>query len=420
MSADSLVDRRMRSGLAGMLALSVLTCAPRLAGAQPVPLPEGTELPRHESQPKPPAPERGPSCDAGFVERVYRMATPSVVRITRPDGALGTGFVFRDSRHIATALHVVDLGRDVRVEFPSGRTLSAEVVAVDDAHDLAVLLLAEDAGVPPLSPRLVVPIGSPVVAIGNPYGDLARSLREFEGLLNFSISQGVVSAKSDGFIQTDAVLSPGNSGGPMLTCDGKVIGVADRLLQERIGFGVPVHHLSKLTEGASFAPYRGRWVWRDSAIGLAWQFGTPAHLGGYVAGAIVGYDRIALGLRLGFTVAGRTETTEPILDRTLTRLFADATLGYRALVLPYTLPTYLTLGAGVFAHLDRGSETRLALVSEPAPRIAATTTTLKDGGLSPLFQATLHVAQFEASYGFVLDVASPSASTHRLLVGLSF
>jgi hypothetical protein len=298
--------------------------------------------------------------------------------------------------------------------------MTAEVIAADDTHDLAVLLLAEDAGVPPLAPRVSVPIGSPVVAIGNPYGDLARSTREFEGLLNFSVSQGVVSARSDGFIQTDAVLSPGNSGGPMLTCDGKVIGVADRLLQERIGFGVPVQHLSKLLESAPSTSYRGRWVTRDGTIGLAWQSGEPSQLGAYLGGALVGYDRVALGLRLGFTVAGRGDTEEPILDRTLRRFFADATLGYRFLLLPYTLPTYLTLGAGLFAHLDRGEVTRISLVRDPEPRIAASTSNLKDGGLSPLLQATLRLAPLEASYGYIIDVGSPSLSTHRFLAGLSF
>jgi S1-C subfamily serine protease len=402
----------------------MVAATPSGAWAQSTTAVEGVDRGAHDASSKASATqERGPFCDASFVERVYRMATPSVVRITRPDGSLGTGFVFRDSWHVATALHVVDLGRDVRVEFPSGRTMTAEVIAADEAHDLAVLLLAENAGVPPLAPRVSVPIGAPVVAIGNPYGDLARSTREFEGLLNFSVSQGVVSARSDGFIQTDAVLSPGNSGGPMLTCDGKVIGVADRLLQERIGFGVPVLHLSKLLESSTTTTYRGGWVTRDGTIGLAWQSGEPgqpSQWGAYLGGALVGYDRVAIGLRVGFMVAGRRDTEDPVLDRTLRRFFADATVGYRFLLLPYTRPTYVTLGAGIFAHLDRGQETRIALVRDPEPRIASSTADIRDSGISPLLQATLRLAPLEASYGYVLDVISPSLSTHRFLAGLSF
>ncbi len=151
-----------------------------------------------------------PKCEQAFIERVYKATKPSVVRITRPDGGLGTGFVFHSQKHVATALHVVDLGRGVRVEFPGGRMTNADVVAVDEEHDLAILELDEPADAPPLQPRWNVEIGAPIVAIGNPYGDLARFSRELEGLLNFSISQGIVSAKSDAYIHTDAVLSPGN------------------------------------------------------------------------------------------------------------------------------------------------------------------------------------------------------------------
>src|SRR5262249_50761079 len=148
--------------------------------------------------------------------------------------------------------------------------LVADVVAVDDEHDLAILELKDPTEAPPLVPRTNVSVGSPILAIGNPYGDLARFSDELEGLLNFSVSQGIVSAKSEAFIQTDAVLSPGNSGGPMLTCDGKVIGVADRLLESRIGFGVPIAHLMKLTERIGESKYHGTWTSRDGAIGLVW------------------------------------------------------------------------------------------------------------------------------------------------------
>ncbi|HEY8075000.1 MAG TPA: S1C family serine protease, partial [Labilithrix sp.] len=301
---------------------------------------------------KPETPEEeGPRCEAPFVERVYRQTKPSVVRITRPDGGLGTGFVFFSNQHVATALHVVDLGRGVRVEFPgAGRTIEAEVVAVDYEHDLAILELAEPAAAAPLVPRLHVPVGAPILAIGNPYGDLPRVSRDLEGLLNFSVSQGIVSAKSDAFIQTDAVLSPGNSGGPMLTCDGQVIGVADRLLEQRIGFGVPVTHLVKLTQSiGEGTKYRGRWTGRDGAIGLAAQFDTSNFYGPYIGGSLVGFDRIAFTTRLGILFAGKNDTSEPVVDRSVRRLFFELTLNYRILVFPYSFPTYFSLGAGGIA-----------------------------------------------------------------------
>lgn len=399
----------------------------------PPPVPPGEAPPPPPPTPAPvPVPfaeVEGPSCDQAFIERVYKATKPSVVRITRPDGALGTGFVFFSNKHVATALHVVDLGRDVRVEFPGGKTTQAEVVAWDEDHDLAILELAEPSEAPPLVPRWHVPIGAPILAIGNPYGDLARFSQELEGLLNFSVSQGIVSAKSDAYIQTDAVLSPGNSGGPMLTCDGMVIGVADRLLESRIGFGVPVWHLSRLTARIGERKYYGRWLARDGALGIAWNWDVNQYIGPYVGGSIVGFDRIAVTTRIGILFAGKRETTAPIVDRSITRLFGELVVGYRMLLLPYALPSYLTIGGGVLASFDRGEETRLLVGLDPpgcqgvtACTATATTrtTTIRGGGFAPLGQAVLHVGAIEASYGFALDVVHPRLSTHRLLVGLSF
>lgn len=418
---------RWRAGIACLATLLVA----RVAAAQPEPPP--TTLP----QPPPPLPaaparppphatkpaedgEHGPPCEPAFIERVYRATKPSVVRITRPDGALGTGFVFFDNRHVATALHVVDLGRDVRVEFPGGKTMDAEVVAVDEGHDLAILELSEPTDAAVLVPRTEVSVGSPILAIGNPYGDLARFSNELEGLLNFSVSQGIVSAKSDAYIQTDAVLSPGNSGGPMLTCDGRVVGVADRLLESRIGFGVPVHHLTKLTEKIGGPKYHGRWIPRDGAFGLAWHSDASDYLGFYLGGSIVGYDRIAITTRIGMTFSGKGDTTQPIVDRSVRRIFGELTVGYRMLFLPYAFPTYFTIGGGILGTFDRGEETRLGITTDTPPRLAATTTNIRGGGIAPLAQAVLHLASLELSYGFALDVLHPKYSTHRVLVGLSF
>lgn len=413
---------------------------PPPAAPQP-PLPPSP--PPREPAPRAPAPHaaaRAPhpiamdeaatmNCDRGFVERVYREARPSVVRITRPDGGLGTGFVFHTRRHVATALHVVDLGRGVRVELSDGRTLEAEVVAWDEAHDLALLELPEEAAAEPLAPRWHVAIGAPILAIGNPYGDLPRFSRELEGLLNYSVSQGVVSAKSSAYIQTDAVLSPGNSGGPVLSCDGRVVGVADRLLESRIGFAVPVWHLSQLAYRAGERRYAGRWVPKDGALGLVFHSDANAYVGFYLGGSLVGWDRVTVTARLGVAFAGKPESTQPIVDRGIRRFFGELTLGYRLLFFPYSFPTYLTLGAGGLATLDRGEETRLAIAYDDpacpgpagcAPRLAASTDRIRGGGIQPLGQAVLDLGSLEVSYGYALDVNHPKVSTHRFLVGLSF
>ncbi len=415
--------------------LALATLAPRVASAQvepdPVPVvPPGKHLPPIPATPPSPphADDDGPRCEQAFIEHVYKATKPSVVRITRPDGGLGTGFVFFSNRHVATALHVVDLGRDVRVEFPGGKQTSAVVVAWDEEHDLAILELEEPADAAPLVPRWNISIGAPILAIGNPYGDLPRFSRELEGLLNFSVSQGIVSAKTDALIQTDAVLSPGNSGGPMLSCDGHVVGIADKLLEARIGFGVPVIHLSNLVGKIGTKKYLGHWTGRDTSIGIAWNVDASTYYGPYLGGSIVGFDRVSVTTRIGILFAGKNTTSEPVVDRSIRRIFGELVLGYRVLLFPYAFPSYFTLGAGILGTFDRGEETRLGATLGPpgctgptcVPALAASTSAIRGGGIEPLGNAVLHIGGLELSYGFALDVIHPDYSTHRVLVGLSF
>jgi putative serine protease PepD len=403
--------------LAPLLLVALLVATPAFAQGA-----EGAQAKAPDEPAKAIEDGEGPHCDQAFIERVYKATKPSIVRITRPDGGLGTGFVFHSRSHVATALHVVDLGREVRVEFPGGKSTTAEVVAYDEPHDLAILELATPAEASPLSPRFNVPVGAPLLAIGNPYGDLTRFSSDLEGLLNFSVSQGIVSAKSDAYVQTDAVLSPGNSGGPMLSCDGLVIGVADRLLESRIGFGVPVLHLVKLTGEIGRRRYLGRWNGKDGELGIGWHVDTATYFGPYVGASVVGFDRLAVTTRLGVLFAGKEESSEPVVDRSVRRLFAELAVSYRILLFPYAFPTYLSVGVGAVGTFDRGDETRLSAANDPSgtPTLVARTTAVRGGGVMPLGQVVLNLGSILGSYGYALDVVHPDYSAHRVLVGLSF
>jgi putative serine protease PepD len=200
------------------------------------------------------------STSALAVAQVYDRAHASVVELTvsgatetdpfgAPGGtaeAQGSGFVYDDEGHIVTNAHVVDGAETVEVRFSSGETRSATVVASDASTDLAVLDVEADAALPEplaLADSSEVGVGDPVVAIGSPFG------------LENTVTTGIVSALGrsmeapNGFtindsIQTDAAINHGNSGGPLLDLEGRVIGVNAQIASESggsdgVGFAIP-------------------------------------------------------------------------------------------------------------------------------------------------------------------------------------
>jgi len=145
----------------------------------------------------------------------------------RRSQALGSGFVISPDGYIVTNNHVIAEADEILIEFFAGGELEAEVVGTDPNTDLALLKVEADEDLPfvPWGDSEEMRVGDWVMAVGNPLGQ------------GFSVSAGIVSARGralsgtyDDYIQTDAAINRGNSGGPLFNLDGEVIGVNTAIL----------------------------------------------------------------------------------------------------------------------------------------------------------------------------------------------
>jgi putative serine protease PepD len=195
---------------------------------------------------------------------LYKQVSPSVVEIQvesqadspfgQPQSGTGTGWMY-DATHVVTNQHVIAGTNEATIRFEDGREVQARVIGSDPSTDVAVLELDEGADAPAALERgstESLEVGDPVVAIGSPFG------------LEGSLTTGVVSGLGrtiqapDGFaiddvVQTDAALNPGNSGGPLLDLEGRVVGMNAQIASESgsnsgIGYAIPIETIQSVVE----------------------------------------------------------------------------------------------------------------------------------------------------------------------------
>ncbi|MBY0511481.1 MAG: trypsin-like peptidase domain-containing protein [Rhodospirillaceae bacterium] len=190
----------------------------------------------------------------------YDAIRPSVVRVNQvgleesgdTEKAVGTGVVIEESGIILTNIHVVAGAERISVTFSNGTTSDAHVVSVQPEDDLAVLkahTVPDDLKPATLRSTRGLRLGDEVIAVGHPFG------------IGPSVSSGIVSGLRreyvtpkgkkvmSNLIQFDAAANPGNSGGPLVTADGEVVGIVTAILnptEQRvfigIGFAVPIEN----------------------------------------------------------------------------------------------------------------------------------------------------------------------------------
>ena len=299
------------SGLAKRLMPAVVNISTSQTVASGLPtFPEGSEIERFN-------PFFGRPEDEGF----------------RRQGALGSGFVISADGLVVTNNHVIEAADEIEAVFSDGRTLRATLIGRDSDTDLAVLRVESDTPLPFVSfaDSDGAEVGDWVMAIGNPFG--------FGG----SVSAGIISAlerdiqsgRYDNFIQTDAAINRGNSGGPLFTLSGEVLGVNTAIISPTggsvgIGFSIPANLARQITDQIIEygAPRRG-WLGvnvQPVTEGIAEGYGVPGSKGVLLTQVIEDGPAAAAEMEVGdllLTIDGRE--IEGV--RSLTRIVADTEIG---------------------------------------------------------------------------------------------
>src|SRR5262245_31870283 len=218
-----------------------------------------------------------------------------------PRRALGSGFVIHPSGYIVTNAHVVERSSSVQVRLASGRRLTWAVIGRDRRVDLALLNVEVPEPLPvlPLGDSERLAVGELVLALGHPFG------------LEQTVSLGIVSRKGAplqaaapgfDFIQTDAAVNPGNSGGPLVDMSGRVVGVNTMAARNgSIGFAIPINLIKSLLPQL-LAKGSVEWGWLGVRIDEITEdnvkdYGLDVPRGVGIEGVLPGQPAAAAGLR---------------------------------------------------------------------------------------------------------------------------
>lgn len=257
------------------------------------------------------APSNAPPAGAATpgLPQIVAAVEPSVVTVLVGEGGLGSGVVFRDGGLVLTNEHVVGDARTVQLALADGTRIDASVIGTDAVTDLAVLR-AERTDLPPVPFRVDLPQpGETVLAMGSPLG-FRNSVTA--GIVS-GVGRDIPGSASQGqalvdLVQTDAAISPGNSGGALIDASGRVVGINDAYLPPStgavsIGFAIPSATAldvadDLLDDGKVTHPYLGILAGRLTPQ-IAEALGTGAQRGVLVRDVEAGEPAAAAGLRAG-------------------------------------------------------------------------------------------------------------------------
>jgi len=247
--------------------------------------------------------------------------------------SLGSGFVIDPSGYIVTNNHVIEDSEQITVSLQDGTQLPAKVVGRDTKTDLALLKVTPKKPLPAtkFGDSDHAQVGDWVIAIGDPFG------------IGSTVTAGIVSARNrninagpyDDFIQTDAPINRGNSGGPLFDMDGNVIGINSAIFSPSggsvgIGFAIPSNLAREVTgQLRQFGMARRGWIGvriQQVTAEIAEGLGLPTTQGALVSGVTDGGPAARAGLINGDLITGFDG--KPVADdRALPRIVADTPIG---------------------------------------------------------------------------------------------
>jgi len=325
--------------------------------------------------------------------------------------ALGSGFVISSDGYIVTNNHVIDNAKTIKVTLDDGTELSAKLIGADAKSDLAVVKVTAPKPLTTVtwgdSDRLRA--GDQILAIGNPFG------------IGTTVTAGIVSARGrdlhsgpyDDFIQIDAPINHGNSGGPLVDIDGKVVGINTAIYSPNggsvgVGFAIPSDQAQKIVAklmkdgsikhgfiGVQIQPVTGDVA---NAVGLAKAEGalvakvepdTPAAKAGVRAGDVI-------------TALGGAPVTAP---RDLSRKVADLSQGEKTKLTVWREGESRELAMTIGGN-DTGTEQAAAEPGKGAKEAQVATIGVGLADITPDVREALNLPRGET--GAVIESVSPS------------
>ena len=300
--------------------------------------------------------------------------------------SLGSGFVIDEAGIIVTNNHVIAEADEIVANFNDGTKLPAELIGRDEKTDVAVLRVKPETPLKALTfgDSDSLRVGDWVLAIGNPFG------------LGGSVTAGIISARGrdinagpyDDFIQTDASINRGNSGGPLFNMDGEVVGINTAIISPSggsigIGFAVPANiAVNVIDQLIEFGETRRGWLGvriQSVTDDIAESLGMDEARGALVAGVSDDGPANDAGIKTGDVILEFDGRPVPEM-RDLPRIVANTKIGKEVDVIVLRKGEEKTLGVTI-GRLEEGEQVASLSSDEDAEPEAPDTTTVSALGL---------------------------------------